>query len=119
MTNLHHVNEVDLVLKRIEAQARVSKYIIFNENAIPIRSSGFGDSDTVKIAANMSRLVEKCSKGCQDLLDPPDNEVECLRLRTSQYEIIVAPGKSGYTLVAFQENEVHGTDAEDGVEANA
>ncbi|CAM9671081.1 unnamed protein product [Heterosigma akashiwo] len=48
-------------------------------------------------------LCAKSRKYMRDLLDPPDNEVESIRLRTIDYEMIIAQ-HDNFTLVVIQKS---------------
>mmetsp|Transcript_590 Transcript_590/g.854 ORF Transcript_590/g.854 Transcript_590/m.854 type:complete len:123 (-) Transcript_590:123-491(-) len=110
MAAAQQANEVDEVVKSLTSVENVSRYVIFNKDGIVLRHEGWpsesgdqGYRKCVQLAATVAPLVHHCSKGCQDLLPPPNNDVECLRLKTKNYEMIVSPG-SNYTVVAIQEN---------------
>ncbi|GBG30809.1 Dynein light chain roadblock-type 1 [Hondaea fermentalgiana] len=102
-------NEVDEVIKRVMAIENVTRYVVFNKDGIVLRYEGWpseegdgGYRKCVQLAGTVANLVNHCSQGCQDMLAPPNNEVECLRLKTRNYEMIVAPG-ANFTMVAIQE----------------
>mmetsp|Transcript_35928 Transcript_35928/g.67026 ORF Transcript_35928/g.67026 Transcript_35928/m.67026 type:complete len:84 (+) Transcript_35928:224-475(+) len=46
-------------------------------------------------------LASKANKYVHDLFDPPDNEVESIRLRTAEYEMIVAQ-MGNFTVIVSQ-----------------
>ena len=46
-------------------------------------------------------LCSKASRYVRDLLDAPDNEVESIRLRTNEYEMIIAQ-HANFTIIATQ-----------------
>mmetsp|Transcript_16884 Transcript_16884/g.48206 ORF Transcript_16884/g.48206 Transcript_16884/m.48206 type:complete len:177 (+) Transcript_16884:240-770(+) len=103
-------NEVDEVIRKVMAIESVSRYVIFNKDGIVLRYEGWPNEDgdggyrkCVQLAGTVSNLVHHSSQGCQDLLAPPNNEVECLRLKTREYEMIIAPAPS-FTMVAIQDN---------------
>jgi len=53
-------------------------------------------------AHDVLSLTGKASKYVRDLFDAPDNEVESIRLHTSDYEMIIAQ-HGNYTVVSTQE----------------
>lgn len=103
------MNEVDEVVKQVMAIENVNKYLIYNKDGIVIRYEGWPNDDgdngykkCVQLAGAITQLTHFSRNGCEELLAPPYNELECLRLKTKTYEMIIAPSPN-FTMVAFQD----------------
>jgi hypothetical protein len=59
-----------------------------------------------KAVHNAHLILDLCGKSrkkIKELFEPPDNDVESIRLRTDQYEMIIAQ-HNNFTLIVTQED---------------
>jgi len=91
-------NEVDDMIKRIQASKGVQGLIIVDSDGIPIRSS-MDNETTLHYAALISQLTVHAKRLVHEL--DPNQELEQLRLRSLKHEIIVAP-ESKYIMIVVQ-----------------
>ena len=74
-------------------------YVILNNDGIVIKYENMSYKTAVHYSHQVLGLVTKASKYIRELFEAPDNEVESIRLRTLQHELIVA--QTGYfTIIA-------------------
>jgi hypothetical protein len=52
-----------------------------------------GYQECVQIAANVAPLMHHSTQSCEEVLSGPNNEIECLRLKTKKFEMVIAPGE--------------------------
>ncbi|CAF1460905.1 unnamed protein product [Rotaria socialis] len=91
-------NEVDDMIKRIQASKGVQGLIIIDSDGIPIRTSMDNDT-TLHYAALISQLTIHAKRVVREL--DSSQELEQLRLRSHKHEIIVAP-ESKYIMIVVQ-----------------
>jgi len=91
-------NEVDDMIKRVQASKGVQGLIIIDSEGIPIRTS-MDNETTLHYAALISQLTIHAKRVVREL--DPSQELEQLRLRSHKHEIIVAP-ESKYIMIVIQ-----------------
>lgn len=91
-------NEVDDMIKRIQASKGVHGLIIIDSDGIPIRTS-LDNETTLHYAALISQLTIHAKRVVREL--DSSQELEQLRLRSHKHEIIVAP-ESKYIMIVIQ-----------------
>lgn len=97
-------NEVDDVVRDLKKLPGFSGYCIMNNDGIVIKFENMTYRAAVHHAHLVLSLCSKASKYVRDLIEPPDNEVESIRLRTDKYEMIVAQ-HGAFSLIALQTDE--------------
>ncbi|KAG5192827.1 hypothetical protein JKP88DRAFT_256844 [Tribonema minus] len=96
-------NEVEEVIKELKKNPGFSAYVVMNNDGIVIKYESMSYQTAVHHAALVLDLVAKGKKYMREMFEPPDNEVESLRLRTEEHEMIVAQHEN-FTLVVIQED---------------
>mmetsp|Transcript_14130 Transcript_14130/g.18516 ORF Transcript_14130/g.18516 Transcript_14130/m.18516 type:complete len:123 (+) Transcript_14130:106-474(+) len=96
-------NEVEEVIKELKQNPGFDGYVVMNNDGIVIKWENMEYKTAVHHAHLILDLSAKSRKYMRDLLDPPDNEVESIRLRTVDYEMIVAQ-HDNFTLVVIQKS---------------
>lgn len=119
-------NEVEEVIKDLKKNPGFSAYMVMNNDGIVIKYENMTYQSAVHHAALVLDLTAKSNKYLRELLEPPDvglkrtsrwasclkltllspnpqNEVESLRLRTQEHEMIIAQ-HSNFTLVVIQDD---------------
>ncbi|CAM9888602.1 unnamed protein product, partial [Chrysoparadoxa australica] len=104
-------NEVEEVIKELKKNPsfrqallpRPHSYVIMNNDGIVIKYENMAYTAAVHHAALVLDLCSKSSKYMRELFEPPDNEVESLRLRTNEQEMIIAQ-HDNFTLVVVQDD---------------
>eukprot|EP00753_Platysulcus_tardus_P003045 PLAT12209.1.p2 GENE.PLAT12209.1~~PLAT12209.1.p2 ORF type:complete len:137 (-),score=58.88 PLAT12209.1:166-531(-) len=94
-------NEVEEVMKGLLSQPGVAAYIVINSDGIPIKRYAMDYPKAVHYSALLLDLVAKSRSFMTRLLEPGSNEVQNIRLRTLEHEVIVAPGR-GFILIVLQ-----------------
>eukprot|EP00937_MAST-01D_sp_MAST-1D-sp2_P007380 g7380.t1 len=100
-------NEVEETIKSLKTNPGVESIIVVKNDGIVIRNENVGYPQAVQHAALVLDLCAKSKHFVSNLLDPPENEVESIRLRASdsdtghQHEMIVAQTPQ-YTLIVLQ-----------------
>ena len=85
-------------------------YIILNNDGIVIKWDTLSEKNTMsyqKAVQHSHHILDLCSKSkthIKELFDPGENHVESIRLRTEEYEMIVAQ-QGNFTLVVIQDEE--------------
>ncbi|CBN74959.1 hypothetical protein Esi_0060_0081 [Ectocarpus siliculosus] len=97
------VNEVEEVIKELKTNPGFSAYVIMNNDGIVIKYESMEYRAAVHHAALVLDLASKSKKYMRELFEPPDNDVESLRLRTGEHEMIIALHES-FTLVVVQQD---------------
>ncbi|CAM9377919.1 unnamed protein product, partial [Choristocarpus tenellus] len=95
------VNEVEEVIKELKTNVGFSAYVIMNNDGIVIKYESMEYREAVHHAALVLDLASKSKKYMRELFEPPDNDVESLRLRTGEHEMIIAL-HDNFTLVVIQ-----------------
>lgn len=88
--------------KRLRSHKGVQGFLVLNGDGIAIRST-MDNAQTVQYAALVSRYVEKTRTYVKKL--DGDDELDCIRIRCTKYEIVIAPdftGGTDYHLVVVQ-----------------
>lgn len=93
--------EVDDVIRDLKRIPGFAAYAILNNDGIIIKYENMSYKDAVHHAHLVLSLCSKASRYMRDLLEAPDNEVESIRLRTNEYEMIIAQ-HANFTLIATQ-----------------
>ena len=83
----HAVEETIRDLKKIDG---FHGYVILNNDGIVIKYENMSYRTAVHYSHQVLGLQSKASKYIRELFEAPDNEVECIRLRTLQHELIIA-----------------------------
>lgn len=94
-------NEVDDVIRDLKRIPGFSAYAILNNDGIVIKYENMTYKSAVHHAHEVLSLIGKASKYVKDLFDAPDNEVESIRLRTLEYEMIIAQS-GNFTVIVTQ-----------------
>ena len=79
-------------------------FLILNNDGIVIKYENMTYTESVHYAHQVLGLASKASKYVRELFEFPDNEVESLRLRTLNHELIIAQHGT-FTVVATHNNE--------------
>ncbi|CAM9854831.1 unnamed protein product [Ascophyllum nodosum] len=74
-----------------------------NNDGIVIKYESMEYRTAVHHAALILDLASKSKKFMRELFEPPDNEVESLRLRTGEHEMIIAL-HDNFTLAVIQQD---------------
>lgn len=90
-----------LSLRRSRRRSRI------HPPGIVIKQENMEYKRAVHHAAVVLDLCAKAKKNVKDLFESPDNEVESLRLKTKDYEMIIAQHVN-FTLMVIQEQEKEG-----------
>mmetsp|Transcript_4172 Transcript_4172/g.5746 ORF Transcript_4172/g.5746 Transcript_4172/m.5746 type:complete len:126 (+) Transcript_4172:49-426(+) len=96
-------NEVDDTIRDLKKVSGFSAYLILNNDGIVIKFENMSYRTAVHHAHVVLSLHSKASKYVRDLFDPPDNEVESIRMITKDYEMIIAQ-HGNFTIVVTQSN---------------
>ncbi|GMI43425.1 hypothetical protein TrCOL_g9697 [Triparma columacea] len=103
----NQVNEVEEMVKELKKNIGFKAYIILNNDGIVIKWEQVDVPMPYEVAVQHAHLVlDLCSKSkkhIRELFDPPDNDVENIRLRTDDYELIAAQ-HGHFTLIVIQED---------------
>lgn len=94
-------NEVDDAIRDLKKIPGFSSYAILNNDGIVIKYENMSYRAAVHHAHQVLSLAGKASKYVKNLFDPPDNEVESIRLRTTEYEMIIAQ-IGNFTMIVTQ-----------------
>ncbi len=97
------------MVKDLKKNPGFKSYIILNNDGIVIKwdqvSTPMPYIKAVQHAHLVLDLCSKSKKYVRELFDAPDNDVENIRLRTDDFELIAAQhGK--FTLIVIQEDEL-------------
>lgn len=92
----HVVEETVAALKKVQG---FHGYVILNNDGIVIKYENMTYRTAVHYSHQVLGLTSKASKYIRELFDAPDNEVDCIRLRTSQHELIIAQ-MGNFTIIA-------------------
>eukprot|EP00793_Prasinoderma_coloniale_P002608 PRCOL_00002090-RA len=95
-------SEVEATLQRINGHRGVIGTIIVDKEGVAIRSSCEADV-TAQYARLVPQLASMARSAVRDL--DPQNDLQFLRLRSKQHEILVAPDPE-FTLIVIQEDVV-------------
>lgn len=107
--------EVDILLRGLLSLPGVEGFMVYNESGIPIKwsTAGFvkpGMNTTHPIPPSVTHhstliadLTDKAHSTCVRLLGPEEGEVQSLRLKTKDNEMIITP-RGDTTLVVLQQN---------------
>jgi len=93
--------EVDDVIRDLKRIPGFSAYVILNNDGIVIKYENMSYKDAVHHAHLVLSLCAKSSRYIRDLLDAPDNEVESIRLRTTECEMVISQ-HANFTMIATQ-----------------
>ena len=100
-------NEIDKILKDLKNTPGFKAYLILNSDGIVIRWDQVGGGSpmpyqrAVHHAHHITEIYNKCIAQANELFDPEDGQVENVRIRTEEYEMIVS-SLGSYTLAVFQ-----------------
>mmetsp|Transcript_8854 Transcript_8854/g.9368 ORF Transcript_8854/g.9368 Transcript_8854/m.9368 type:complete len:123 (+) Transcript_8854:49-417(+) len=94
-------NEVDDAIRELKSIPGFSAYAILNNDGIVIKYENMSYKTAVHHAHQVLSLSSKASRYIRDLFDAPDNEVESIRLRTVEYEMIIAQ-MGNFTIIVSQ-----------------
>ncbi len=94
--------EVEDTIRDLKKIPGFTSYLILNNDGIVIKYDNMTYKTAVHHAHVVLSLTGKASKYVRDLFDAPDNEVESIRLHTSEYEMIIAQ-HGNYTVVSTQQ----------------
>lgn len=97
-------NEVDDVIRELRKISGFGAYVILNNDGIVIKFDGMDKDMALHHAHLVLSLYSKATKFTKDLFDPPDNEVESIRMITRDYEMIIAQ-HGNFTLVVSHSNK--------------
>jgi len=92
----HVVEDAIRDLKKVQG---FHGYVILNNDGIVIKYENMSYRTAVHYSHQILGLSLKASKYIRELFDAPDNEVECIRLRTLQHELIIAQ-IGNFTIIA-------------------
>eukprot|EP00957_Ditylum_brightwellii_P001369 107173-Ditylum_brightwellii.AAC.2 len=96
------------MLKELRKNPGFKAYLILNNDGIVIKWDQEGSPMPYQKAVQYSHhVLDLCNKSkahIKDLFEPQDNQVENIRLRTDEYELIAAQ-QANFTLVVIQEDE--------------
>ncbi len=92
----HVVEETIRDLKKVRG---FHGYVILNNDGIVIKYENMSYRTAVHYSHQVLGLTSKASKYIRELFDAPDNEVESIRLRTLQHELIIAQ-MGNFTIIA-------------------
>jgi dynein light chain roadblock-type len=108
----HVVEETIRDLKTIPG---FQSYLILNNDGIVIKYENMSYRTAVHYSHQVLGLASKATKYIRDLFDAPDNEVESIRMRTTQCELMIAQ-QGNFTIVCthahVEEEEVVAAGAE-------
>lgn len=90
------------MVRELKKNPGFSQYAIMNNDGIVIKYEQMNEKKSVQYAHLVLDLCAKAKKNIRELFEPPDNEVESLRLKTRDYEMIVAQ-HGNFTVVVIQE----------------
>lgn len=93
--------EVEDSVRDLKKLPGFTSYLILNNDGIVIKYENMSYKTAVHHAHQVLSLTGKASKYVRDLFDAPDNEVESVRLRTIEYEMVIAQ-HGNFTLVGYQ-----------------
>eukprot|EP00824_Muranothrix_gubernata_P023687 TRINITY_DN6510_c0_g2_i1.p2 TRINITY_DN6510_c0_g2~~TRINITY_DN6510_c0_g2_i1.p2 ORF type:complete len:110 (-),score=18.45 TRINITY_DN6510_c0_g2_i1:259-561(-) len=93
--------EVEEILKRLTTHKGTLGYVIVNQEGIPVKCT-LDYHLALHYSYLVTQLVSKARAATRELLQPPDNDLALLRLRSKRHEILVAPDKD-YTLIVVQD----------------
>lgn len=104
------INEVEEAIKDLKNFPRFSSYIILSHDGIVIKWENNIERGRppmpYEVAVHHAHLVldlcDKSRRTIGELFEHPDNEVENVRVRTDEYEMIIAQ-HGNYTLAVLQD----------------
>ena len=94
-------HEVDEVMRELKMVDGYLSFAIMNNDGIVIKYENMSYPDAIHLASVVLALSSKASKYTRDLFDNGDNDVESIRLKTADYEMIIAQ-VGNFTLVLTQ-----------------
>ena len=94
-------HEVDEVMRELKLVPGYVSFAIMNNDGIVIKYENMSYPESIHLAAQVLSLSAKASKYTRELIEPPDNDVESIRLKTVEYEMIIAQ-VGNFTLVLTQ-----------------
>jgi len=106
MASSNQTNEVDEVIRELKLNHGFKSYAIIRNDGIVIKYENMDMQKAVQTAHLVLDLCAKSKKYIKELFEPPDNDVESLRLKTLEFEMIVAQ-YGDYSLVVIQDTEQH------------
>jgi len=93
-------------VKNLRRNQGFKAYLVLNNDGVVLRWEQEGEQLAYQKAVQYSHhVLDLCNKSkahIKDLFDPQDNQVESVRLRTDDYELIAAQ-EGKYTLVVIHE----------------
>jgi predicted regulator of Ras-like GTPase activity (Roadblock/LC7/MglB family) len=97
-------NEIDELLKDLKKTPGFKSYLVLNGDGIVIRWDQVGApmqyQRAVQHAHHITEIYNKSAARIKELFDPDDGQVENVRIRTEEYEMIVS-SLGLYTLAVF------------------
>ena len=94
---------VEETIRDLKAIPGFQSYLILNNDGIVIKYENMSYRTAVHYAHQVLGLASKASKYIRELFDAPDNEVECIRMRTVQCELMIAQ-IGNFTIVCTHSN---------------
>lgn len=101
--------EIEEILSRFKGHEQVQGYVIINQKGDIIRTTYMDSSaeEGNKLASIIPELVFKTRAACQFL--GKDNNLQFMRVKTSKYELLIAPD-SEFILIVVQTNSKSNTE---------
>jgi hypothetical protein len=95
------MTEVEDTIRELKTIHGFNAYCILNNDGIVIKYDNMTYQTAIHHAHQILSLVSKAGKYIQDLFEAPDNVVESLRLKTNDYEMVVAQ-QLNFTMIVTQ-----------------
>jgi len=92
------------VIRELKLVPGYHSFVVVNNDGIVIKYENMDYKKALHYAHQMLTLYAKASKYTRDLFDAPDNEVESIRLKTEEYELVIAQ-HGNFTFVLTQRPE--------------
>ncbi|XP_059144355.1 dynein light chain roadblock-type 2-like [Physella acuta] len=92
--------EIDEIIKRIQAYKGVMGVIIINNDGIPLKST-LDNTTTVHYASQIHSLAAKARSVIKEI--DSGNDLRCIRIRSKKHEILVAPDQE-YAMIVIQKD---------------
>lgn len=95
-------NQVDEVIHDLKSNVGAKQYVILNNDGIVIKYEGMDYSRAVQHAYLVLDLCAKSKSYFRGMFEAPENEVESIRLKTNEFEMIISQIQN-FTLVMIQD----------------
>mmetsp|Transcript_11810 Transcript_11810/g.11452 ORF Transcript_11810/g.11452 Transcript_11810/m.11452 type:complete len:131 (+) Transcript_11810:121-513(+) len=96
--------DVEETIKELKKIPGFNAYLILNNDGIVIKYENMSYKGALHHANQILGLTGKATKYIKELFDAPDNEVESIRLRTTDYEMIIAQ-HGNFTVIVTQDRD--------------